>query len=368
MKVAILGAGNIGFASAAWLASTGHTPILWSPHAENLAPLRARQHRLSFTGIIQGECKLESENDIAVAVRHAEVVLLCVPGYGHRSVIDALVPHIKNGQPIIINSACSLSALYLSRQLAERRVSAPIITWGTTVLTARRQVNGYEVAIMAARKFVHVATLPMQENERAIALCSALFGHRFRAQTNVLATSLININPIAHLGLALCNVTRIERHESWPQYHYLTPGVANLITSLEKERQTLAQRFGLTIHSIEAHFQQSFDLPESELADIAEELHRRRGGPAGPTTLDTRFILEDTPYGLVFAEAMAKKVGLALPQHTSVINVVAAIWGRDFRRDNTILPMLELEKMPLRDLQHCLSVGYHSNDMKATTS
>ncbi|TKY80144.1 NAD/NADP octopine/nopaline dehydrogenase, partial [Pectobacterium polonicum] len=137
MKVAILGAGNIGFASAAWLASTGHTPILWSPHAENLAPLRARQHRLSFTGIIQGECKLESENDIAVAVRHAEVVLLCVPGYGHRSVIDALVPHIKNGQPIIINSACSLSALYLSRQLAERRVSAPIITWGTTVLTAR---------------------------------------------------------------------------------------------------------------------------------------------------------------------------------------------------------------------------------------
>ncbi|MEI7087571.1 NAD/NADP octopine/nopaline dehydrogenase family protein [Pectobacterium versatile] len=367
MKVAILGAGNIGFASAAWLAAAGHSPILWSSNPESLAPLQAKQCRLFFTGIIQGECQPDIETDIAVTVNHAEVVLICVPGYGHRSVMDALIPHIKNGQPIMINSACSLSALYLSKRLAERHINAPIITWGTTVLTARRQENGHEVAIMAARKFVHVATLPMQENERAIALCSTLFGHRFRAQTNVLATSLININPIAHLGLALCNITRIERHESWPQYHYLTPGVANLITSLEKERQALARHFGLTIHSIEAHFQQSFDLPENKLADIATELHRRRGGPAGPTTLDTRFILEDTPYGLVFAEAMAKKVGLALTQHTSVINVVGAIWGRDFRRDNTILPLLELEKMSLPGFQRCLCVGYNLNDMTTAT-
>ncbi|MCL2896877.1 NAD/NADP-dependent octopine/nopaline dehydrogenase family protein [Brenneria tiliae] len=358
MKVAILGAGNIGFASAAWLAHGGHQPILWSPAAEDLAPLQANQRRLSFSGVIDGACQPEVTTDIACAVNAADALFICVPGYGHKTVIDRLVRHIRGAQPVIINSACSLSALYLSKRLAERRIDAPIITWGTTLLTARRQAGGYGVAIMAVRRIVHVATLPMQANQQAITLCSALFGDHFQAQRNTLATSLININPIAHLGLALCNITRIERQESWPQYYYLTPGVANLIGALEQERQTLARRFGLQIHGIEEHFQQSFNVAQNQLADIAAELHRRRGGPAGPTSMDTRFILEDTPYGLAFAEAIAQKAGITLTLHSSVINVVAAIWKKDLRRQNNILPELGLEAMSLSEFDRVICDGY----------
>lgn len=358
MKVAILGAGNIGFAAAAWLSDAGHRPILWSPVAQDLAPLQANDNRLSFTGVISGECRPDVTTDIAYAVNNADVIFICVPGYAHKTVIDELTPLMRDELPIIINSACSLSALYLSKRLSEYPISAPIITWGTTALTARRQANGCEVVIMAARKFVHVATLPMQDNARSIALCTALFGHRFLAQSNALATSLININPIAHLALALCNVTRIEREESWPQYHYLTPGVANLISALEQERQALARRFGLQLHSIEAHFQQSFNVPQNELADIAAELHRRRGGPAGPIDMDTRFILEDTPYGLAFAEAIAQKAGIDLTLHSSVINVAAAIWKKDLRHANNILPELGLEAMSLNEFDRVICSGY----------
>ncbi|MCG8710260.1 NAD/NADP octopine/nopaline dehydrogenase family protein [Brenneria sp. 4F2] len=358
MKVAILGAGNIGFASTAWLSWSGHHPILWSPAADDLTRLQANNNLLSFTGVISGQCRPEIGADIDYVVDAADVIFICVPGYAHKTVIDAIVPLLRNGQPVIINSACSLSALYLSKRLAERRISAPIITWGTTVLTARRQANGREVAIMAIRKFVHVATLPMRENQDAIALCTTLFGPRFRPQRNTLATSLININPIAHLGLALCNVTRIEREENWPQYHYLTPGVANLINALEQERQLLARRFGLALHGIEEHFQQSFNIPQTRLADIAAELHRRRGGPAGPISMDTRFILEDTPYGLVFAEAVARKADINLTLHSSVINVAAAIWKKDLRRENNILPELGLEAMSLADFNQVISGGY----------
>lgn len=354
MNVAIIGAGNIGFASAAWLCHHGHQAALWARDRQAIEAVNARG--IAYQGVIAGQCRPMIAPDIAGALHGAEAVLLCVPGYAHRAVMDRLAPHLTPNLPVIINSAGSLSALYLAQRLAERRIQAPIVTWGTTALTARRQ-GADAVTIMTARRCVQVATLPARDNTAALALCRRLFGDRFQPQTSILATSLININPIAHLALALCNVTRIEHQEHWPQYHYLTPGVASLIQALEQERQTLAQAFGLTLHSIETHFQQSFDVPCQTLSDIAAELHRRRGGPPGPTTMNTRFILEDTPYGLVFAETLARKVNLALPLHAAAITLASAVWQRDLRAENNLLAPIGLAHMPLAQLMRVLEDG-----------
>ncbi|MCW2485289.1 NAD/NADP octopine/nopaline dehydrogenase family protein [Candidatus Symbiopectobacterium sp. NZEC127] len=363
MKIALLGAGNIGFASAAWLCHHGHQTVLWARDAHTLAGISHAHSGLHYTGVIEGECRPAVTTDIAAAVRGADAVLLCVPGYGHRAVMEALAPHLTTGQPVIINSACSLSALFLSQLLAQRAIRAPIITWGTTAFTARRKAeNG--VTLMTARRCVHVATLPAAHNAEAIALCEQLFGKRFQPQSNILATSLININPIAHLGLALCNVTRIEHQERWPQYHYMTDGVANLILALEQERQALAQAFGLRLHSIEAHFQQSFDVSCRTLSEIAAELHRRRGGPPGPTDMNTRFILEDTPYGLVFAEAIARKAGIALPLHSASITLASAVWQCDLRAQNDVLPSLELDALSLADFTRSLQEGISASQAR----
>jgi len=212
---------------------------------------------------------------------------------------------------------------------------------------------------MTARQSLHVATLPVRLADQGMKLCQALFGDRFLPQTNILATSLININPIAHLGLALCNVTRIEHKEVWPQYHYMTEGVANLILALEKERLALAEAFGLKIHGIEEHFHRSFNVPQTNLADIAKILHERRGGPPGPTTMDTRFILEDTPYGLVFNESIAVKADRPTPMHSSAIYLASAVWGRDFRKENSLLPVLGLETLSQEQFRDYLENGWH---------
>jgi opine dehydrogenase len=264
-------------------------------------------------------------------------------------VMEAAAPHIRPGQVVIISSLCSLSALYLSRLLAGRGVEVPIATWGTTVLTARRR-SGTEVAIMTVRTSLHVATLPVSQAAVGLETCRTLFGDRFIEQSDVLATSLININPVAHFGLALCNLTRIERGENWPQYHYMTDAVSRLITTLDHERLAVASAFGLKIHPIEEHFHRSFDVPVGDLADIARTIHARRGGPPGPTTLDTRFVHEDVPYGLVFAEAIGKIAGVDTTVHSAGITVISAIYGRDFRAENDLLPVLGLEGLSKEEL------------------
>ncbi|MGL9751263.1 MAG: 2-dehydropantoate 2-reductase N-terminal domain-containing protein [Symbiopectobacterium sp.] len=111
MKVVLLGAGNIGFSSAAWLCHHGHQTLLWAREAHTLAVISTAHSRLHYTGIIEGECRPTVTTDIATAVRGADAVLLCIPDYGHSTVMKTLAPHLTTGQPVIINSSCSLSAI-----------------------------------------------------------------------------------------------------------------------------------------------------------------------------------------------------------------------------------------------------------------
>lgn len=195
---------------------------------------------------------------------------------------------------------------------------------------------------MTIRTRLGVAALPASETQPALAVCTALFGDRFDAADSVLAVTLTNINPVAHAAMALANFTRIERGEAWPQYHYLTPAVARLIEAMDAERRAIAAALGVHVTTVEAHFQRSFDVPQTTLADIAAELHRRRGGPPGPTSLDTRFVLEDVPYGLVFNAALARIAGVAVPATDAVVTTLSTLYGRDFRAENPLLDTLAL--------------------------
>ena len=148
--------------------------------------------------------------------------MLAVPGYGHRAVLDAVAAHLRPGQPVIISSHMSLSALYLAQLLAARGVRSPIAAWGTTVTTGRR-LPGPAVRVSNIRDKVDIAALPASETDAMAALCRDLFGDRFVPREDLIAVSLSNVNPQNHLGMALCNFTRIEKAETWANWSGLTP-------------------------------------------------------------------------------------------------------------------------------------------------
>ena len=61
----------------------------------------------------------------------------------------------------------------------------------------------------------------------------------------------------------------------------------------------------------------------------------RGDGTLGPTDLDTRYVLEDVPFGLVPTERLGRLVGAPAVLHESGINLLSAIYGRDFRPRTT---------------------------------
>jgi opine dehydrogenase len=341
MKIGIAGAGGIGYASAAWLAHAGHNVTLWSPRSDSAAALRSSA--LEAGGVLQASVPVAVTADAAELARSAQVLLVAVPVNGHKTVMDALLPHLRPGQTVIVSSMASLSSLYLFEQARERDIDLTVASMGTTVLTARRS-GPAQVRVMTRRSELGVSALPVSRSQQVLALCRELFGDVFVAQENCLASALTNINPVAHGPLGLFNWTRIERAEQWPQYHYMTPQVAQAILQLDAERLALARAFGLHVRTIEEHFAKSFGTTAPDLAGIAAELHAKRGGPPGPTETSTRFLGEDLPFGLAFNDVLGTLAGVAMPATQTVVRAGSLILGRDLARENDLIGALGLAR------------------------
>ena len=333
MRVAIVGSGAIGRAYAVLASRAGHDVAIWSPRGA------AVPSALAYSGIVEGRCEVGSVADVA-DLGAADVVLVAIPATAYADVIPRVASHLRSAQFVFLSGALSLAPLWLAELAAEHGQRPVVAASGTTVATARTRDDG--VAIMTIRTRLAIATLPVAATGKALALMTQLFGDRFDAAANVLAVTLTNINPVAHAAMAIANLTRIERGEAWPQYHYLTPAVARLVEAMDAERRAVAASFGAQVTTIEQHFQRSFDVPQTVLADIAAELHRRRGGPPGPTSLDTRFVLEDVPFGLVVNAALARVTNVATPVTDATITLLSTLYQRDFRSANPLVAALGL--------------------------
>jgi len=347
-RVAILGTGGIGCGAAALLSERGHDVVLWSPSGQGTAafadgaPLRAE-------GRLTGSYRPEIATDCAGAMKDADAVMLAVPGYGHRAVIDALARHLQPGQPVIISSHMSFSALYLAHRLAVRGVTVPIAAWATTITSGRR-LPGAAVRVSTIRDKVDVAALPVSEIDTMTALCATLFGDRFVPRQDLIAVSLSNVNPQNHLGMALCNFTRIEKAEQWANWSGLTPAVGRLIEALDAERLAVAAAFGTSVRTVRDHFHLSFDVPHGPLGEAGAIL-AARDASFGPASMDTRYITEDVPFGLVPSIVLARVAGLEMPLHEAGIAMFSALYGRDFRSENDLLPELGLDGLSISDLR-----------------
>lgn len=358
MKTGIAGAGSIAFATAAVLANGGHDPMLWSPSGNGTAelakgaPLRARGALEMVLNPRIAACaeELAAEND---------VIILAVPGYGHKAVLDALAPHIAPRHQVIISSHASFGAVYLAEKLAERGVSVPVTAWGTTICTGRRQA-GDEVLVNTVRSKVDLCTVPEERSPEALSLCQALFGDRFQPRDGLLAISLSNLNPQNHMGIALGNITRMERGESWSQGQNVTPAIGRLLEELDQERLAIAAALGLEVKTIFEHFHLSFHVPVASISEMNQAMHAQGNGGTGPATGDSRYVTEDVPYGLALTAALGRLTGCPAVLHEAGIRIFSAMYGRDFEAENELLAALELARYSLDDLKAASKSGRFS--------
>jgi len=366
VKIGIAGAGSIAFGTAALLAENGHDPMLWSPSGDGTAELSSGV-QLTATGAISCQLTPRVAHSAEELCANNDVLVVALPGYGHKTVMDALVPHIRKNQHVIISSHASLGALYLSQRLAERGISVPITAWGTTAVTGRKK-SGTEVQVNTVRKLVDACTIPEHATDEGLAVCKHLFGDRFQLRDGLLAISLSNLNPQNHMGIALGNMTRMEHGETWSQGQNVTPNIGRLLEELDQERLAIAKVLGLEVRTIFEHFHLSFHVPVASISEMNQQMHQLGNGGTGPATADSRYVTEDVPYGLGLTVVLGELAGQPAKLHDAGIRIFSAMYGRDFMAENELLNALNLSRFTLEDLTRAARTGLLDTEVKHLAS
>jgi opine dehydrogenase len=350
MKVAILGAGAVGRATAAVLCSRNHEVILWSPSGRSTMAFGAGEALLA-TGALSGSFRPTVARTCENAIDVAEVVLLALPCAAHRKIMDMIAPLLHPDQTVIISSHCSLGAIYLARLLSARHVTVPIVALGTTV-TYSRSDGPAGVHIWFVRERIECATLPAAESAAGVALCETLFGKRFAGLTDVIAATLSNVNGQAHLAMILANFTRMERAERWHPFAYATEAVSRFAVALDRERLATAAAFAAPVHTFAEFLHFTYHVPHGPVADMFKAMHALGDDDmAGPATLESRWITQDMPFIIVPVIQLAGVAGTSARLHQAGVEVLSALYGRDLCAGNDILPAFGLHMLRVSDVR-----------------
>ncbi len=353
LRVGIAGAGSISLGTAAFLSKNGHIPTIWSPSGKGTKGLK---QDIIVKGVLdfKFDCKIaESAKDL---INNNEIIIIAIPGYGHKVVMDEISLYIQEHQHIIISSHLSLGAIYLSELLNKKNIKIPITAWGSTIVTGRR-IKENVVKINTIRESIDLCTVPECYSDFALDFCQKLFGKRFKIRDGLLAISLSNLNPQNHLGIALGNITRMENGEVWSQGKNVTPKIGSLLEKLDLERLMIAKELGVRVKTIFDHFHLSFHIPKASIYEMNQNMHKKGNGGIGPNTAESRYVIEDIPYGVQFTIFLGRLVNKPAFLHESGLAIFSAMYSRNFAKENELLNALDPKSLNIHNLQHASRTG-----------
>lgn len=349
-RAAVIGAGAVGCATAGYLVRRGLEVTIQDVQEKLVAPLR-ESGCVRLSGVIKGDAPLAlATTDPAEAVAGAELVVTAVPASAHATVARSLAPHLREGAVVVLQPGATLSAVAFLHAAHQSGLAADVTPVETlnAIFTARLSAPG-AVDVFAVKRSVSYAALPSNRTRAVGRMLEPLFPCLTPARS-VLDVSLHNMNAIMHPPVTLCNIGPIDRGE-----HFLfykdggTPHVMKLVEGADRDRMALCHAMGVEAQSVQQWYEQVYGLDQPTLYERIQACVPY-DTIAGPTSLDTRLMLEDIPTGLVPYCSLGELVGLSLPTVRSLVTLAGALYGRDFWAEGRTLANLGLDGLDRKEL------------------
>jgi opine dehydrogenase len=339
---AVIGAGNGGQSMAAHLTLLGFSVGLWDIEPEKVQALRKRGS-ISLSGAVEGEAPVSIvTGDMAEVLDGAAVAMVVLPTVYHGSVAKTMAPHLHSGQVVVLNPGATGGALEVRATLQREGCRAQVTVAETdTLLYACRSPKPGETIIHGIKRHVDVAALPASASREVAATLNTAFP-QFMPASSVLQTSLTNMNAMMHPAPTLLNAGRIESRAAFEYYgEGVTPSIARLVESIDGERMAVAAALGVRVPSLIEWYAASYGTQGRTLYEAIQQV-RGYDGIKGPTTLQTRYLFEDIPTGLVPLSALGDALGVPMPVMRAVVDLGSRLLGHDFRREGRSLEKLGL--------------------------
>ena len=340
-KVAVLGAGNGGCATAADLAIRGFETRLYSRSEKTLEPL------LRHGGIELVEHGQETFGrphlitpSLDEAVAGADLVTIAVPAVAHGFMARALAPLLTENQIVHLNPGQTGGSLHFVHELRQAGVPHP----GAVLRDrdphlhlphGRPRAGGG----LPAHRQPRVRGIPGGLGTGYPAPISPPYSPTSCPRRTVLETGLSNINAIMHPAGMVGNAGWIEQHGGELLFYRqaLSPSVARLIEGVDRERLAIVRALGLRPRTFVEIFHAAGLTSDAALESGSVFQATQESEPnktiAAPRTHDHRYVHEDVGYGLVPMAELAALLGIDTPVIDALVTLASEMNRTDYRRD-----------------------------------
>ncbi len=372
-KIAVLGAGNGGYMSAADMsANLGLEVAIFDAMPGKLNGLMKKPEIEVLdidskpTGVV-GKLALVSEN-IADVIRGAQVVLNPVPYLATETYAKLAAPYLEEGQ-IVVSLGKGGASLTWAKIVKESGNASNIYFADCNTLPyGASRMNENQVRLEARTENLMFASFPAKCIDTVMEVLKQLYpekhGYTLRRGQNPLDTLLVDYNAITHTPPMICNAAIIETGD--PDFHLFgvkenTQAVCNVMKRLDRERMALGEKLGLKQYTLEEEIRMVKWNRDGvdEVLPFYEAIHTPFLEVCeGPFTLNTRHLTEDIPYGLVTYESLGKILGVPTPIISAVITIAEGLLDRDFRTMGRTVEALGMDsKWSLEQIKSYLFEG-----------
>lgn len=348
MKIAILGAGNAGCAVAADLTLKNHEVTLiktsHSMHDDNFSYLLNNNGKMTLDEF--GEIKTAFIHNVTrdlSEISNNEIVIIYIQTNYHEELIKRISPYLKDDQIVLINPGY-LSTAYLLKYCNKKIIIAEA---QSSFIDGRISKNGvFKVGFRNVRNPIGI--YPNSRKAEAIEKLQTL-NENLVFLDSVVEAALHNPNLIVHTVGSVLSIPRIEiakedfcmYHEAYSRENVLTWQV---LEKLDQEKMDVLAALGFNkLKYVDAcKYRNSLD-DEIDAKEVFLQYAEMETRAKGPVKVDSRYISEDVPQGLVLLETLGFSLNISTPITTALIEIASAALGRNLRKDGRTTERLGAE-------------------------
>ena len=361
-KIAVLGGGHGAHAMAADLTLKGfEVNICEAPEFKDSFATTLERQEICLVDIWGEErvAKLaKATTNFEQAIKGAAYIMMAIPAIGHKHFFTSIMPYLEDGQTIVMWPG-NFSALLFATMLRERGIKKNItLAEGHTLPWGCRLEAPARIRIFVEATKLLVSAFPAKDTDKVINRLKDIYP--VVAVENVLATSLNNLNPIVHPVGAVLNAAWIDTlQQDFYFYKYgTTLSVARAIKTVYEEVTKVASAVGTKMLE---YPEESFWSKSTIMAVCFRAAFDKEGTVAnisGPSSMKSRYVTEDVPYGLVPTAQLAHKLGIATPIIDAVIELASVVNQTDYRRQGRSLQELGIAALSSNKLKTVLHQGF----------
>ena len=298
---AVLGSGNGGRAFCGQIAHKGYPVVMYEPLAETEDYLKLKEEKeMLLQGDISVGGKLRGVTmDIREALKDADVIFIVVPSFAHPPIFQKMIPHLKDGQHVIIVPG-NYGGFLLKKMMSDAGVHPDISISGTASLPYACRISDYSTVMIYKKKFqLKIATSPAKASQKVLDVINDVFSSHihFNAGSNLLAIDLDNVNYTLHPLPVLLNYGDIEKNPETFR-HYIdgvTPLIAEQMKKMDEERLAIGNALGLDLTSTMDQLMMYYGRNESRTYDEYVNSDESPYKEIVGHNVRSRYITEDVP-------------------------------------------------------------------------